>query len=92
MYLLLLISLASNTHHYYSKSTSVQVKDLKINEKVQQSVFMYSENEKRSKLVEILESVLESTIIIFINQRTVADELASLTTVLDELEVRSRWA
>jgi ATP-dependent RNA helicase DDX23/PRP28 len=45
-------------------------------ERVEQITYMVSENEKRKKLVEILERKLEPPIIIFVNQKKGADVLA----------------
>lgn len=45
-------------------------------ERVEQTVFMMKENDKRNKLIEILNRGIEPPIIIFVNQKKGADVLA----------------
>ena len=48
-------------------------------ERVEQTVFMMKENDKRNKLIEILNRGIEPPIIIFVNQKKGADVLAKGT-------------
>jgi ATP-dependent RNA helicase DDX23/PRP28 len=62
---------------YLRRPASVYIGSIgKPTERVEQIIIMCSENEKRNKLLEILERGIEPPIIIFVNQKKAVDILA----------------
>src|ERR1700722_5979327 len=62
---------------YLRRPASVYIGSIgKPTERVEQIIIMCSENEKRNKLLEILERGIEPPIIIFVNQKKAVDVLA----------------
>lgn len=62
---------------YLRRPASVYIGSIgKPTERVEQVIIMCSENEKRNKLLEILERGIEPPIIIFVNQKKAVDVLA----------------